>query len=364
MIRTFDYLEELNFLRKDVLAAITRVLDSGRLILGPEVERFEQGFGAWLGGTNVVGVGNGTDAITITLRGLGIGPGDEVITVANTAVPTVSAIREVGAMPVFCDVDEDTALLDVSVVDRCITERTRAILAVHLFGNVVDIAELRARVGRRDIAIIEDCAQAHGASFGGALVGTLGDAATFSFYPTKNLGAYGDGGACVTRDDDLAARMRSIRMYGFEDRYYSVREGVNSRLDELQAAILSVKLPHLGPHVARRREIAARYNEGLVPLVKRIGTTPGSEAAFHLYVIRVPDRDRVKTELAEREIATGIHYPFPIHRMTAYESLGYAAGSLPVTERLAGEILSLPMYPELPNADVDRVVAGVNAAVS
>ena len=355
-IRVFDYLEQYRALESDLHAAMRRAIESGRIILGPEIESFEQEFGEFLGGAILcIGVANGTDAIAIILRALGVGNGDEVVTVSNTAVPTVSAIREVGATPVFCDVDEKTCLMDFHLLTECLTERTKAVIPVHLFGNVVDIPRVREIAGDRGIAIIEDCAQAHGAALHGAMVGTMGDAAAFSFYPTKNLGAYGDGGLCATRDEQLAAKIRSIRMYGFEGLYYAEREGVNSRLDELQAAILRVKLAHLSEYVESRRRIAAIYDAMLPEAARPVATTDGARHAENLYVVRIADRDDVKAELAAAGIGTGIHYPFPIHLMRAYEFLGHKSGDLPVTERLAGEILSLPMYPELPTADAEHV---------
>lgn len=363
-IRVFDYLAQYRALEGEVLAAVRRVLESGKLILGPEVQAFEREFAQFLGGgVHAVGVANGTDAIALILRAFGVRPGDDVITVANTAVPTVSAIRETGARPVFCDVDPATALIDLERVPALLTERTRAVIAVHLFGNVVDVPRLRALLSDRGVAIVEDCAQCHGATLrtdrGERMTGTMGDAAAFSFYPTKNLGAYGDGGLCATGDAALAAKLVSMRMYGFEDHYYAEREGVNSRLDELHAAILRVKLRHLPEHVARRRALAAIYDAELPNTATRIAPAARAQHAYHLYVVRVKDRDRVRQELEARGIGTGVHYPFPIHRMRGYAFLGYGDGSLPVTERLAGEVLSLPLYPELADDDVRAVCAAL-----
>ena len=313
------------------------------------------------GAVESIGVGNGTDAIAIALRALGVGPNDEVVTVANTAVPTVSAIREVGATPVFCDVSPATCLMDLDRLESCLTERTRAVVSVHLFGNVVDVPRVREIVAGRDIAVIEDCAQAHGAKLGEAMAGTMGDAAAFSFYPTKNLGAYGDGGLCVTGDPKIAKLMRSIRMYGFDGQYYSEREGVNSRLDEIQAAILRVKLQYLPEHLANRRSVAAVYDEHLPDDVHPVAPQTGVLHAYHLYVTQVDGRDAVRTALGERGVASGIHYPYPIHLMNAYRFLGYDPGSLPVTEKLAGRILSLPIYPELPTDAATRVCESVRS---
>ena len=360
-IRTFDYRAQLAGIRGEIDAAIARVLDSGTLILGPEVQRFERGFAAWLGGGHAVGVNSGTDALAVALRALGIAAGDEVITVPNTAVPTVSAIRMVGAVPVFADVDPATALLDLDRLPRRLTPRTRAIVPVHLFGNVVDVEALQDLVRGRGIAVLEDCAQSHGATLRGRPAGTFGDAAAFSFYPTKNLGACGDGGLCFTRDAALAEQMRRIRMYGFADGGHAEREGVNSRLDELQAAILSVKLRHLDGWVARRRALARRYDELLPAAVTRIAPAAGVAHAWHLYVVRVPDRDAVRSRLEQRGIATGVHYPTPIHLMRGYAFLGLGEGHAPAAELLAQEVLSLPLYPELGEADVAQVCAALRS---
>jgi aminotransferase EvaB len=355
-IRMFDYVRQYEGLRTEILAAIERVLSSGQLVLGPEVRAFEESLARSLGADGgAVGVNSGTDAIAIALRALGIGTRDEVVTVANTAVATVAAIRETGATPVFCDVDPRTCLMDLGKLERAITGRTAAIVPVHLFGNVVDIPRILDIIGDRDIAVLEDCAQAHGAKLNGKMAGTMGTAAAFSFYPTKNLGAYGDGGLCFSRDTDLAKRMRSLRMYGFEDDRQSRREGVNSRLDELQAAILSAKLVHLETWVRCRQRLAARYDESLPRGVERVAPGGGVEHAYHLYVVKVDNRDAVRKRLRERGIDTAIHYEHPIHLMPAYHFLGHRQGDLPETETLAKRILSLPMYPELPEASVDLV---------
>jgi aminotransferase EvaB len=360
----FDYLIQYRSIECEVLDAIHRVLESGQLVLGPEVETFEKAFTSYLGeGGGSVGVNSGTDAIAIALRAIDIRVGDEVVTVANTAVPTVSAIREVGAIPVFCDVEPDTALIDLRKLEACINSRTRAIVPVHLFGNVVDVPAIMELIGSRSITVVEDCAQAHGGRLSGRMAGTMGHAAAFSFYPTKNLGAYGDAGICYSRDSELVAKMRSIRTYGFEDRYYAEREGVNSRLDPVQAAVLRVKLTHLPEYVRLRQEIAARYDHLLSPKIARIAPRIGIEHARHLYVIRLPNRDAVRAQLQERGVQTGIHYPFPIHLMRAYAFLGYQPGSLPVTEQLATEIFSLPLYPELEDEQIARVCTELNALV-
>ena len=363
-VPVFDYGEQYRSLAPAIARAMTDVLGSGQLVLGPQVARFEQAFGAYLGeGLFCAGVNSGTDALTVLLMAMGIGPDDEVVTVSNTAVPTVSAIRMVGATPVFCDVDPQTALMDLGELERHITPATRAVIAVHLFGNMVDIPALRRLLGQRAIKIIEDCAQAHGASLDGHMAGTLGDASAFSFYPTKNLGAYGDGGLCVSADAALIAECKKVRMYGFEQSYCSVREGINSRLDEMQAAVLNVKLPHLSDWVARRREIAGWYGQGLPANLQRIQTNAGVDHAYHLYVVRSQQRDALRAALSAKGVGTGIHYPHPIHLMPGYAWMGISEGSLPHTEALAREVLSLPIYPELGHERAKQVMFAVGQAL-
>ncbi|MBM3991524.1 MAG: DegT/DnrJ/EryC1/StrS family aminotransferase [Planctomycetes bacterium] len=363
-VKMFDYREQHARLRAELDAAIARVLASGRLILGPEVEAFERAFSDWLGlGPSAVGVNSGTDALIIALRALGIGEGDEVVTVANTAVPTVSAIRALGAVPRFCDIEPRTGLMDLARLPRLLGPNVKAVVPVHLYGNMVDVERLRALLDGRPISIVEDCAQSHGARMRGRLAGTLGDAAAFSFYPTKNLGAYGDAGACVSADAELVLRMRSIRMYGFEGQYYAEREGINSRLDPLQAAILGVKLRYVDEFVERRRALAARYDANLCSAARRVVSGVDVAHAYHLYVVRVADRERVRAALHASGVETAIHYPFPIHLMRGYARLGYAPGSLQHTEAAAAEVLSLPLYPELRESDVDRVCLALEAAL-
>lgn len=359
----FDYLGEVDEIESQLHAAIFGVIRSGHLILGPEVERFERALSDRMGGGHGVGVASGTDALLVTLLAWGIGPGDEVITVPNTATPTANAIQRTGAAPVFCDIDPATALIDVARVDALLTPRTRAVIPVHLYGNVVDVPALRRALdaaGRQDVRILEDCAQALGAALGSAPVGSMGDAAAFSFYPTKNLGAYGDGGFCFTRDAELAETLRQVRRYGFSERDYAVRQGVNSRLDELQAAILNVKLPHLERDLAARRRITALYDRELPEHCERFVVTPGSQHGWHLYVIQVDDRERVRAELIQLGIQTGVHYPHPIHLMPGFAPAdGSAPPSLPHGERAARRVLSLPLHPRLEDAEVRLVCEAV-----
>lgn len=360
IIKSFDYLKQYENLREEVLAAIDKVLKSGQLILGQEGQQFEEEFAKFIGGGFCVGVNSGTDALEIALRALEIGLGDEVITVSNTAVPTVSAIRSAGAIPVFCDVDPDTCLMGLSELPKRITKRTKAIIPVHLYGNVVNVPMIRDIIGKRDIKIIEDCAQAHGAKFRGRMAGTMGDIGVFSFYPTKNLGAYGDSGVCYSINAALIGRMRSIRMYGFEGSYYSMREGINSRMDEIQAAVLRVKLKYLPDYIERRRKIAEMYQQNLIEKAVHIRPADGVSHAYHLFVVKVPCRDNVQEKLSRHGISTGIHYPYPIHLMHAYSFLGYKEGDLPHTEALAKTILSLPIYPELPDESVRKICENLN----
>jgi aminotransferase EvaB len=354
----WNYLHEYESERDDILDAVETVFRSGRLILGESVAGFEREFAAYHGVPHCVGVDNGTNAIKLGLQALGIGPGDEVITVSNTAAPTVVAIDNVGATPVFVDIDPDTYLMDTAQLAAAITPRTRCLLPVHLYGQCVDMAPLRELAARHDLRIVEDCAQAHGARHHGELAGTLGDVAAFSFYPTKVLGAYGDGGAVLTSADELATEVRCLRYYGMAERYYVERTpGHNCRLDELQAEILRRKLRRLDTYVAGRRAVAARYTEALADtdLVLPV-TAPGNEHAHYLYVVRHPRRDEIIGAMKKFDIALNIHYPWPVHTMSGFAKLGYATGSLPVTESLAGQVFSLPMYPSLPRETQDQVI--------
>jgi dTDP-3-amino-3,4,6-trideoxy-alpha-D-glucose transaminase len=343
----FNDLKPLHgMLARELAAAAKRVLDSGWYILGPELEAFEQAFAAYHGVAHAVGCANGTDAIELALRALGIGEGDEVITVAHTAVATVCAVERAGATPVLVDVDEATSTMDPAAAEAAVTNRTRAILPVHLYGHPADMTALAALAERHGLVLVEDCAQSHGARVGGRIAGSIGHLGAFSFYPTKNLGAYGDGGAVITGDAALAERLRRLRNYGQKDRYHHAERGQNSRLDEMQAAILRVKLAHLDSHNAIRRELAGEYSRQLAGL-KGVTTPvcrPGAEPVFHLYVIRHGRRDELMSALKERGVDTLVHYPIPVHLQEGYRDLGYTPGALPVTERLAGEILSLPLY--------------------
>ncbi len=348
-------------LREEIDAAIRQVLEASWYVLGDQGRQLEEAFAAWLGMPHAVGVGNGTDAIQLALVALGVEPGDEVITTPTTAAPTAMAIRSAGAVPVFADIDARTFALDPAAVERCITPRTRAIVPVHLYGHPADMDPLLALARAHNLKVVEDCAQAHGARCRGRLVGTLGDAAAFSFYPSKNLGAFGDAGAVVCPDPDLARRLRMLRNYGEEERYHHTIEGVNSRLDEIQAAILRAKLPHLDGWNERRRAIAAQYNRRICHKgVILPAEQPWAHHVYHLYVLRTPHRDAFRKHLADRGVGTQIHYPIPLHLQKAFARLGQGPGSCPVAEELAPQLVTLPMYPELTDEQVAYVADCVN----
>jgi dTDP-3-amino-3,4,6-trideoxy-alpha-D-glucose transaminase len=349
--------------RGEIDAAIRRTLDSGWYVLGRELAAFEQEFAAYIGVRHCVGVGNGTDAIEIALRALEIGAGDEVITVSHTATFTAIGIAGAGAEPVFVDIDEHSYTMAPKAAARALTPKTKAVVPVHLYGAAADLDGIARELGH-GIPIIEDVAQAHGATLRGRRLGSIGTLGCFSFYPSKNLGCFGDGGAVTTNDDTLAERLRQIRNGGQADRYQHVVLGVNSRLDELQAAILRAQLPHLDAMNQRRREIAARYNAGLSGLSGlSLPRDPPPELSFvyHLYVVRSAGRDALREALARQGIATQVHYPIPAHRQKAFARSSDNT-NLPLTDRVCGEVLSLPMYPELSDAEVDEVIAAVCAA--
>lgn len=359
----FNDLKPLHaLLANELNAAALRALNSGWYILGPELAAFEAEFAAWHGVGHAVGVANGTDAIELALRAGGVGPGDEVITVAHTAVPTVCAVERAGATPVLVEINPDTYTMDPDAARAAVTARTKALLPVHLYGHPADMDALTALAARHSLLLLEDCAQAHGARWHGQTVGTFGQMAAFSFYPTKNLGAYGDGGAVITNDAQLAERLRLLRNYGQSVRYHNVTRGVNSRLDEVQAAILRVKLAHLDAHNAQRRSLAAVYDRSLdgVTLPR---AAAAAEHVYHLYVVRHPWRDHLIEALKARGVGTLIHYPVPIHRQPAYADLGYPPGSLPLTEQIAQGIVSLPLYVGLTAGDAETVAAAVRASV-
>lgn len=364
--RVWAYLDEYHQERDEILAAVDRVFGSGQLVLGSGVAGFEREFAEYHGLPHCVGVDNGTNAIKLGLEALGIGPGDEVITVSNTAAPTVVAIHSTGAVPVFVDVRDEDFLIDPMLVEAAITARTRAIVPVHLYGQCADMTHIGRIAAEHGLTVLEDCAQAHGARQMGRLAGTFGDAAAFSFYPTKVLGAYGDGGATVTGSADVDGALRRLRFYGMEDRYYTVQTPAhNSRLDEVQAEILRGKLARLDDYLHARRAAAARYERALGDTALRLpSTVPGNEHVYYVYVVRHPDRDAILAGLREHDIELNISYPWPVHTMTGFAHLGYAEGSLPVTEKIAGEIFSLPMYASLRPDEQDRVIDALHRVLA
>lgn len=349
-------------LRDELDAAWRRVMSSGWYILGKEVAAFEEEFATYCGVRHCIGVGNGLDALHLILRGYDIGPGDEVIVPSNTYIATWLAVTYAGATPVPVEPDVATYNLDPALIEVAVTPRTRAIMPVHLYGQPADMDAVNAVARRHGLKVIEDAAQAHGARYRGRRCGSLGDAAGFSFYPGKNLGALGDGGAITTNDDDLALRLRMLRNYGSSKKYVNEMAGFNSRLDELQAALLRVKLACLDDWNDRRRTVAAAYGEGLAGAGLILPSVPAwAEPVWHLFVVRSPNRDAVTTMLDREDIGWLIHYPIPPHRQDACRNLGYGVGSFPCAERLASEVVSLPMGPHMERGDVDRVISVVAA---
>jgi dTDP-4-amino-4,6-dideoxygalactose transaminase len=358
--RVCDLTAQRERLKEELGRSIETVLGRGWFILGEEVSSFEREFASFLGVRDAVGVASGTDAIHIALACEGIGPGDEVLTTPLTAVPTACAVAMAGAKPVFADVDPETGLLDPDDAARRVTARTKALLPVHLYGQCVPMEPVLDLAARHGLTVIEDCAQAHGARWRGRTAGTMGAYGCFSFYPTKNLGAYGDAGAVVTGDPGKAERLRRMRNYGQADRYRHVTEGWNSRLDEIQAAILRVKLRRLGGWNEARRALARRYGERLAGTgVRPLRELEDGDHVYHLYVVRHPGRDALREKLGERGIESQVHYPIPVHLQESFAHLGYRKGDFPHAERLAGEVLSLPLYPELAADDVDAICGAV-----
>ena len=340
-----DLRRQTEALRPELERAIARILDGGRFVGGPAVDEFEQAWAAYCGVAHAVGCASGTDALALALRAVGVQAGDEVITAANTCVPTVSAIEQAGAVPVLADADPETYTLDPARLEEAITERTRAIVPVHLYGRCAEMAPIVRLARERGLKVVEDAAQAHGAEYEGRRAGSLGDAAAFSFYPTKNLGALGDAGAVITDDPEVAARARRLREYGEEERYRSVEPGVNSRLDPLQAAVLLCKLDRLDAWNARRHELAQRYRDAGLD---------APAGVHHLFVIRVANRVAFRKRLGGARVETLVHYPLPVHGHPAYARL--ARPGLETSERLAREVVSLPLYPELTDDEAEAVV--------
>ena len=347
----------------EIQAAIARVLDNGHFVLGEEVEAFERVFAQYCGVAHGAGVASGTDALELAIRALGVGPGDEVITVSHTAVATAAAVLACGATPVLVDIDQASYTLDPSKIEPAITPRTKAIVPVHLYGQAADMDAVLAIAQAHKLRVIEDCAQCTGGRYGARRLGSLGDIACFSFYPTKNLGAIGDGGMVITSDADLAARVRRLRQYGWDESRKTHEVGRNSRLDPMQAAILAAKLPHLDADNARRAEIAARYNRGLAGLPFVVPAARANAThVYHLYVVRCDDRTGLMAHLRTDQIGSAVHYAEPVHVQNGYaEKCVLPKGGLPVTDAVVDKILSLPIYPELTDAEVDRVIASLRA---
>jgi len=349
----------------EFISAIHEVIESGAFAGGPFVERFEEEFAAYCGSKYAIGVGNGTDALWLALLALGIGPGDEVITVPNTFIATAEAITYCKARPVFVDVDQNTFTMDPAELEKSLTARTKAIIPVHLFGQPADMNPILEFARANALFVIEDAAQAHGAEYRGRKAGTLGDAGCFSFYPGKNLGAFGEAGAVVTNDAELREKIQVLRDHGQARKYYHTMVGWNCRMDGIQAAILSIKLRHLEEANLLRRERALLYNQAFEG-IEGVATPVEADYAwhvYHVYAIRVQERDEVRRFLEEKEIGCGVHYPIPIHLQEACRSLGYTPGAFPVAEDLAKEFLSLPMFPELTQEQTEYVAHCVSEAV-
>lgn len=356
----FDSTRQLKSIRKEINLAIKKVLDSGKFILGEEVEKFENKFSNYIGIKYGIGVNSGTDAIKIALRALGVKENDEIITVANTAVPTVSAIREAEGTPIFADTDEYFNI-DPEDFERKITLKTKAVIVVHLYGQPADIDSIIKIAKKHKIKVVEDCAQSTGAEVKGKKVGSLSDISCFSFYPTKNLGACGDGGIILTNNEKLSLKCRQLRMYGMKKTYYSNIEGYNSRLDEIQAIILTTKINYIENWNNKRIALANYYlknikNESIeLPQIRK-----DTKHVFHLFVIKTKNIEALKEYLKENGIGFGIHYEFPIHLQKGYEFLGYKKGDLPITEKISNEIISLPIFPELTKQEIDYIAEKIN----
>lgn len=349
-------------LRDEILPAMDEVMSQAQFILGDDVARFEEEFPAFCGARHCVGVASGLDALMLALRAVGVGPGDEVITAANTFIASALAITHAGATPVLADVRKDDFNLDPQAVERAITPRTKAILPVHLYGQPARMDQIMDIARRHGLKVVEDACQAHGARYGAARAGAIGDAGCFSFYPGKNLGGYGDGGAVVTNDPQVAERLRLDRNYGSRVKYVHESDGYNSRLDTLQAAVLRIKLRRLEGWNERRRALAALYRELLADAdVLLPAEMRGVEHVWHLFVIRHPERDRLLADLHARGIGAGVHYPIPIHQQAPYAGVRTVPDGAPVSTMLAGQILSLPLYPEMTEAQVAEVADAVRA---
>ena len=364
MIPFVDLQAQYARIRPEIEQAVLAVLASGHYVQGTEVAAFEEAFAAYSGARQAVAVNTGTSALHLALLAAGVGPRDEVVTVPHTFAATVAAILYAGARPVFVDVDPVTYTLDPARLEAAITPRTKAVIPVHLYGQPADMDPILDLARRHGLVVIEDAAQAHGADYKGRRIGSIGDLTCFSFYPGKNLGACGEGGAVTTNDDDLARTLRLLRSWGEEKKYEHRLKGFNYRLDEIQAAILRVKLGHLEAWTEARRTHAARYDRALAGLpVAAPVARPDARHVYHVYAIRTTEREALRRELAAEGIATNIHYPIPVHLQEAYADLGYGPGDFPHAEQAAREVLSLPMYPELPSDVPERAAACIGRAL-
>jgi dTDP-4-amino-4,6-dideoxygalactose transaminase len=365
-IKFVDLQAQYASLQQEIDAAILRVVRHSDFILGHDVAQFEEEFAAFCDAKHAVAVSSGTDALHLALRVLDVGPGDEVITSPHTFVATAGAIHATGARPVFADIDPRTYTLNPAQLEVAITDRTRAVIPVHLYGQPADMDPIVEICRRHGLWVLEDAAQAHGAEYKGRRVGTLGDIAAFSFYPGKNLGAYGDAGAVTTNSEELATRVRLLINHGSATKYEHVTTGFCNRMDTIQAAVLRVKLPHLPRWTEQRRKVAAWYEQGLAAIggVETPSESEWARAVYHLYVVQVGDRDRLQSSLRGAGIATQVHYPKPVHLQLAYRHLGYKPGDFPHAETAAAHVLSLPMYPELTREQSDYIVAQVAQAMS
>jgi dTDP-4-amino-4,6-dideoxygalactose transaminase len=364
MIPLVDLQAQYRSIRSEIDAAVLRVLDSAQFVLGPSVAAFEREFADYCGTTAAIGVNTGTSALHLALLAAGVGPGDEVITVPFTFVASVAAIEYAGARPVFVDVEPEYLTMDPAAIEAAITPRTKAILPVHLYGQAADMTPILEIARRHGILVIEDACQAHGAEYAGRRCGSMGTLACFSFYPGKNLGAYGEGGAVVTSDPDLAAKIRLLRSWGEQTRYEHKYRGFNYRMDGIQGAILGVKLRYMEAWTEARRTRAAAYTRLLGGTVRVPAERPGSRHVYHVFAVRLPDRDAWRAKLAEAGIQTGVHYPIPVHLQPAYRDLGYSRGDFPVSETAAAEVLSLPMFPELTDAEIEDVASRLGAGAA
>lgn len=362
MIFFIDLKRKYSFYKKEIDETLKKTLKRSWFVLGPEVEKFEKNFAKYLGIKYVVGVNSGTDAIFLGLKALEINQGDEVITVANTATPTVAAVRMAGAMPVFVDIDERTFNIDVSLIKEKITKKTKAILIVHLYGYPANMGAVLKIVKKYNLKVIEDACQAHGAEYKNKMVGTIGDVGCFSFYPTKNLGAFGDAGAVVTNNKKIMETVKVLRNYGETSKFNSGIEGVNSRLDEIQAGVLNWGLRKLDFWNKRREELAKIYLQSLKnsPLGLPLTSDEEYKRVWHLFVIKTKHRDELRKFLARNKIQTMIHYPQPIFEQKAYKFLGYRVKDLPITKKVSQEILSLPIYPELEKEEIKKIIKTIN----